>query len=867
MDSIFGEYSNNQYPFGGLFPITVPAAVRGAGKWLRDRMYRTVMPEGYSMEQVENFVKGKSREYYRNPNVEALLGKYTGQDSIIADATQSPDYMPSDLGRILSDSERIKLGVDNKELRKYAVDDIIIPSKSKEGAFEFAYPNRSGNELHIPVNANDVSDESWPHSHELGTFRQVKDKDSNGTSVTYEDTWDINPFRGVSSKDDNTPIWKSAIETGRVIGLDKIGDILPFGKPFEIHGKQYYDKNGKPVKKAEGGFLYQPKDAWDALSMLEKSEMMKVAVRNGITDLKTIREKYNEFAEGGQIEIKPENRGKFTALKERTGHSATWFKEHGTPAQKKMATFDLNSRHWKHGLGGNLFGEAGQMQIGRNYWQSRTQEPTFMESLTEFNRQQEFKKQQQREVLRQKINTVGRKRAEERMRESQTESNDNAWVETPLTYRQKNPHLSRKAEEGAKAHAAWEKEHPNLTAWGNVLGATPFVVAAYPFAATAGAGLTALGDAAAATTVGQGITNFLAPVATTSVAGATVPQWLNLGLTSGFGAHGIQTAVDEGGISPMTALEIAPMLQVVKPAINMTTTAIENYRVPLGKPQVPKRLFSYPTRFSEEESFIPNFFLRKKKPIITKESILNDINESKSYKESDGYRNLVESFLKEAGENIPSDVFYNSRHSQIPNVILEKRPRNHLGSYKYSENRLSVDPEQAEADVSFHEGLHWQRVGAPEVEKGSDYTAWLEALDNNAPQEVQKELWSRFYDSEVGTKALKQERAIDDLYKNKVEKVLYPDVPKDSEMRKPSELIAHPFGIGKSMGLKPFQEYPGYDKALEIIKKARKKDSYLYDIKAGTEDEVRDFWRLLTGNYMPITIGGVLTTGLLTAKE
>jgi len=94
------------------------------------------------------------------------------------------------------------------------------------------------------------------------------------------------------------------------------------------------------------GFTYTPapKTAWDNLSMLEKSEMMKVAVRNGITDLKTIREKYNGFAGGGGIHIKPENRGKFTRLKERTGHSATWFKEHGTPAQRKMATFALNSR-------------------------------------------------------------------------------------------------------------------------------------------------------------------------------------------------------------------------------------------------------------------------------------------------------------------------------------------------------------------------------------------------------------------------------------------------------------------------------------------------------------------------------------------
>lgn len=62
----------------------------------------------------------------------------------------------------------------------------------------------------------------------------------------------------------------------------------------------------------------------------------------------------NQYSDGGKIYIKPENRGKFTALKERTGKSATWFKEHGTPAQKKMATFALNSKKWKHEDGGPL---------------------------------------------------------------------------------------------------------------------------------------------------------------------------------------------------------------------------------------------------------------------------------------------------------------------------------------------------------------------------------------------------------------------------------------------------------------------------------------------------------------------------------
>lgn len=57
---------------------------------------------------------------------------------------------------------------------------------------------------------------------------------------------------------------------------------------------------------------------------------------------------YVVLKNGGKIHIKKENRGKFTALKKRTGHSASWFKAHGTPAQKRMATFALNARKWHH---------------------------------------------------------------------------------------------------------------------------------------------------------------------------------------------------------------------------------------------------------------------------------------------------------------------------------------------------------------------------------------------------------------------------------------------------------------------------------------------------------------------------------------
>ena len=61
-----------------------------------------------------------------------------------------------------------------------------------------------------------------------------------------------------------------------------------------------------------------------------------------------------EFGSGGKIHIKKKNRGKFTALLKRTGKSASWYKAHGTPAQKKMAVFALNARKWKHDDGGFL---------------------------------------------------------------------------------------------------------------------------------------------------------------------------------------------------------------------------------------------------------------------------------------------------------------------------------------------------------------------------------------------------------------------------------------------------------------------------------------------------------------------------------
>ena len=89
-------------------------------------------------------------------------------------------------------------------------------------------------------------------------------------------------------------------------------------------------------------------------SQISNTYVYKPVIDKIFTGEKVIKSERNggilKRVESGKsgIHIKPENRGKFTALKKRTGKSSTWYKEHGTPAQKKMAVFALNARKWKH---------------------------------------------------------------------------------------------------------------------------------------------------------------------------------------------------------------------------------------------------------------------------------------------------------------------------------------------------------------------------------------------------------------------------------------------------------------------------------------------------------------------------------------
>ena len=103
---------------------------------------------------------------------------------------------------------------------------------------------------------------------------------------------------------------------------------------------------------------------WSNLTQREKSNIIRFAIKNGVSDINTIRDTFNvyasgngrenEYKEGGSINIK--HPGRLTALKERTGKTEAELWATGNAHTRKMITFARNARKWKHDDGGSLSG-------------------------------------------------------------------------------------------------------------------------------------------------------------------------------------------------------------------------------------------------------------------------------------------------------------------------------------------------------------------------------------------------------------------------------------------------------------------------------------------------------------------------------
>lgn len=73
--------------------------------------------------------------------------------------------------------------------------------------------------------------------------------------------------------------------------------------------------------------MLKTKDSWDKLSMFEKADLIKYAVQNGIYNPNTVRQAYNEFAEGGEKDgemtrVRRAN-GEYAFVKTKNGHAIT----------------------------------------------------------------------------------------------------------------------------------------------------------------------------------------------------------------------------------------------------------------------------------------------------------------------------------------------------------------------------------------------------------------------------------------------------------------------------------------------------------------------------------------------------------------
>ena len=333
----------NEFAEGGDKETPRPVTTGGAGyippvvdaSWvvnkLRNRLYRTINPlTDYNIRKnLAEIVSGNTMDYgdiHKDKEGNAYVDFEDATapveivDDIWAKYLSIPENQRRFKTRIKESAYRPQMG-GNENLSYYR-----LPLTDYE-------KNRLIEETdNLPIGKNKVTD--LFSGYNLADHTIGRGIDARGEYRSYYDRWDINPFSDKYQGWD-IPFLRNLPDT-----------TMGIGKPVEIYDRIYLD------------------DYYGVSEPTHATYLPEVTVFSSKhkTPFEEMMEEIGRKAEGGKIHIKPENRGKFTRLKERTGHSATWFKKHGTPAQKKMATFALNARHWKHGNGGyiNLFGEGGE---------------------------------------------------------------------------------------------------------------------------------------------------------------------------------------------------------------------------------------------------------------------------------------------------------------------------------------------------------------------------------------------------------------------------------------------------------------------------------------------------------------------------
>ena len=554
---------------------------------------------------------------------------------------------------------------------------------------------------------------------------------------------------------------------------------------------------------AEGGFI-QPKDAWDKLSLQEKSAMMRAAVRQGIYNLKDIRQKYNEFAEGGKIHIKPSHRGRLTELKERTGKSEAELYNDGNPAHKKMVVFARNARKWKHGDGGNLFAEAGQIHTSKPYYDSdgvlhynRALPDIVITPDSEKSPGERAMLERERRRVHDAANGAGTYDA--------TRSSDYTGLQQLIAQKEWENSAQKKALDYAQSIAS-----------GIGMGAD--IVSHLPIYSSL-KGARVLSEAKTPTDYIEGGL-WLAPIGNAAYQGVKP-------------------------YAKKAATEAAIAWDLRNPEVPEDFQKIESISIPVNSKNIKETPFF---KWGNDERFA----VQPSKD--TYKSIIEQLKEARNYKISAGYKDLVKRFTQESKNKnlIFNEDLFDNGNTTLSKLTLSDRGIGQLGEYFPQTNSIDLDIAQiGDLKVPFHEGIHWQRVGAPADKIGPKFEKWLEARRAGDPNEAQ--LFEEFRNS-TEYERYYQRKAADKAIQDKVEEALYPSA--DETLRNRGELQAYGLEAGKAIGIEPFSEYPGIIDALTATEKARKYSPQLRDIKSGGEENVKRFWDILTGNYIPSTVIG-----------
>lgn len=194
------------YGGGGLMPgINIPAVAKNLYNKAKDRLYRTITPQGYHLGRAaKEFIKGDTRDFSKfTPAENEVWARYLGVPYEGESNFEKAIYSPTKGGATYDDVIKFK---DESQILSDNVLRQLLQNQMKTGKNTMLVEgNESG----------------------LGTYTLSLGEDENGKYISYYDDWDINPTRGLSAK------YKIPL-------IEQIGDVVPGSNPFTVYGRRYY---------------------------------------------------------------------------------------------------------------------------------------------------------------------------------------------------------------------------------------------------------------------------------------------------------------------------------------------------------------------------------------------------------------------------------------------------------------------------------------------------------------------------------------------------------------------------------------------------------------------------------------------------